>query len=146
MSKQQVFYIHGGNAYSDYDTFLQHLQTKTIRDLPWTEERKKWSATLVERLGDSYEVFKPTMPNQVNAKYIEWKIWFERHFEYLRDDVILIGWSQGGYFLSKYLIENDTPFTIKALFWSRHHLNQRILGVRMVVTLLLTSVGWQNWQ
>jgi predicted alpha/beta hydrolase family esterase len=30
--------------------------------------------------------------------------------------VILVGWSQGGYFLAKYLTEQDTTFIIKGLF------------------------------
>jgi len=56
------------------------------------------------------------MPNKQNAQYKEWKIWFERHFEYLHDDILLIGWSLGGYFLLKYLIEETLPFSIKHLF------------------------------
>lgn len=87
-----------------------------IRDLPGSEPLKKWSGTFREDLGDAYEVFMPAMPNSQNAKYEEWKIWFERYFEYLHDGVILVGWSQGGYFLAKYLIENEPPVTIKALF------------------------------
>ncbi len=113
--KQQVFYIHGGSAFSDYGSFLEYLKTKTIRDLPGAEVLKKWSGTFREDLGDEFEVFMPSMPNSQNAKYEEWKIWFERHFEYLHDGVILVGWSQGGYFLAKYLIENELPFTVKAL-------------------------------
>lgn len=115
-SKKQVFYIHGGSAYSNYEAFLETLQHKTIRDLPSLEVIKKWPETLREQLGDTYEVFMPAMPNSQNAKYLEWKIWFERHFEYLHDDIIMVGWSQGGYFLVKYLLENTPPFTIKALF------------------------------
>lgn len=116
MNKQQVLYIHGGSAFSQYDNFLSHLQTKTIRDLPGETELKKWSSTLRDRLGDEYEVFMPSMPNSQNSKYEEWKIWFERHFEYLQGEVILMGWSQGGYFLEKYLTENTVPFTVKALY------------------------------
>jgi predicted alpha/beta hydrolase family esterase len=114
-SKKQVFYIHGGEAYSNYADFLDNLRTKEIRNLPWSEQLKKWTGTLVEDLGDEYEVFTPSMPNSGNAKYEEWKIWFERHFEFLRDGVVLLGWSQGGYFLVKYLIENELPFQPSAL-------------------------------
>ena len=114
--KQQVFYIHGGNAYSKYESFLEHLKTKEIWDLPDAEGFKKWSSDFREELGEEFEVFMPAMPNKQAAKYEEWKIWFERHFQYLRDDVILVGWSLGGYFLAKYLIENELPFKIKALF------------------------------
>jgi predicted alpha/beta hydrolase family esterase len=113
--KQQVFYIHGGEAFSDYNKFLQHLRTKEIRNLPGSVEIKKWTGTLREDLGEDFEVFTPSMPNSHNAKYEEWKIWFERHFEYLNDGVILLGWSQGGYFLSKYLTENSLPVKVKHL-------------------------------
>lgn len=114
--KKQVFFIHGGSAYTNYADFLKHLQTCELRKLPGQEALKKWTGTLEESLGEEYEVFMPSMPNSQNAKYEEWKIWFERHFDYLHDDIILVGWSQGGYFLTKYLVENNFPFTIKALF------------------------------
>lgn len=116
-SKQQILYIHGGDAFSDYNNFLSFLQNIPVRNLPGTEDKPFWSKTAWDKLTEEgYEVFTPTMPNKINAKYEEWRIWFERYFEYLNDDVILIGWSLGGYFLAKYLVENKTPFTIKALF------------------------------
>lgn len=113
--KNQVFYIHGGNAYSKYDDFIADLCTRPIRDLPGVERPKVWVDSLREDLGDDFEVFMPSMPNKQNAKYLEWKIWFERHFEYVRDGVDLVGWSQGGWFLAKYLIENETPFAVRRL-------------------------------
>lgn len=114
--KQQVFYIHGGSAYSDYDAFLDSLRSDIPRDLPNLPKMKKWSETLREDLGEGFEVFTPRMPNSQNAKYIEWKLWFERHFEYLDQDVILVGWSLGAYFFVKYLLEEDPlPFSVKAL-------------------------------
>ena len=116
--KQQVFYIHGGNAFSDYQDYISYLKTREIRDLPSSERTKKWSSTLAEDLGENFEVFTPAMPNKQSAKYQEWKIWFERHFEYLSDNLILIGGSLGGYFLAKYLVENDLPFKLKTtLLW-----------------------------
>jgi predicted alpha/beta hydrolase family esterase len=116
MQKQQVVFIHGGSAYSNYEDFLTFLRNKPLRDLPWIEPLKKWTSTLRDDLGESYEVFMPSMPNSQNAKYGEWKCWFERYFEYLHDDVILVGWSLGGYFLVKYLLEEEIPFQIKSLF------------------------------
>ena len=113
--QQQVFYIHGGSAYSQYDAYLENLKRKPIRNLPGVEQMKKWPSTLAAALGEDFQVFQPAMPNSDNAKYEEWKIWFERHFEYLQDDIILVGWSQGAYFFAKYLSENNPPFTIKAL-------------------------------
>ena len=115
MSKKQIFYIHGGSAYSDYEAFLSDLRNEPIRDLPGSEPFKKWTDTLKEELSE-YDVFKPTMPNSKNAKYEEWKIWFERYIPHLNDGLICVGWSQGGYFFAKYLIENPAPVKIKALF------------------------------
>lgn len=113
--KKQVFYIHGGDSYSDHDAFLDDLRARIPRDLPNLPKPKKWTETFRDDLGPEYEVFMPSMPNSQNSKYEEWKIWFERHFEYLEGDLILVGWSQGGMFLNKYLIEEELPFAVKAL-------------------------------
>lgn len=94
---------------------MDDLRARIPRDLPSLPKRKKWTETFRDDLGDEYEVFMPSMPNSQNAKYEEWKIWFERHFEYLDGEVILVGWSQGGMFFSKYLTEEEFPFSIKAL-------------------------------
>ncbi len=113
--KKQVFYIHGGSAYSNYEAFLNDLKNEPIRDLPGAQPFSKWSDILPKELAD-YDLFKPSMPNSKNAKYQEWKIWFERYIAHLRDGLVLVGWSQGGYFLTKYLIDNPAPVEIKALF------------------------------
>ena len=112
--KQQVVYIYGGESYLNHDDFLERLRTKPVWELPWEPKKGKWSAALPEELGSDYEVFMPVMPNKQNAKYEEWKIWFERHFEYLRDGAILVGCSLGAMFLYKYLIENTLPFKARA--------------------------------
>lgn len=117
--KQQVFYIHGGNAYSKYESYLEHLRTKEMWHMPKegeSEVSKKWMDTFVEDLGDEYQVIGPQMPNKQNARFVEWSIWFERHFEYVNDGVILIGHSLGAMFLAKYLSKNDLPFRPKAIF------------------------------
>lgn len=113
--KQQIFYIHGGDSYSDHDAFLDDLRALIPRDLPSLPKRIKWTETFREGVGEAYEVFMPSMPNSQNATYEEWKIWFERHFDYLEGEIILVGWSLGGMFFSKYLTEEEFPFSIKAL-------------------------------
>lgn len=113
--KKQVFYVHGGDSYSSHDVFLNDLKARIPRDLPSLPKRSKWTETLRDDLGEAYEVFMPSMPNSQNAKYEEWKIWFERHFEYLDQSVILVGLSLGAMFLAKYLSNNDTPFDVSAL-------------------------------
>ena len=110
---QQVFYIHGGSAYDRYEDYLEYLRTTPID--PHGVPPERWSRTLAEDLGEGYDVIAPTMPNKYNAKYDEWKIWFERHFAFLHDEVILVGWSLGGLFLAKYLAEHTVPFTVRGL-------------------------------
>ena len=56
------------------------------------------------------------MPLPDNSKYEEWKIHFERHFPYLKDNIILIGASLGGIFLAKYLSENKFPRKILSTY------------------------------
>ncbi len=111
---KQVFFIHGGSAYSRYDDFLEALKTKELRSVTG-ESSERWSDNLRRDLGGQTELFQPRMPNADNAQYQEWQIWFERHFSYLLDGVILVGWSLGGMFLAKYLLENDLPFRPSAL-------------------------------
>ena len=56
------------------------------------------------------------MPNKINAKYNEWKLWFEKIAPLLDDEVALVGHSLGGSFLAKYLAENHFPKRIRGLF------------------------------
>jgi hypothetical protein len=115
--KRQVLFIHGAEAFSKYEDLLRWLKTVPLENPFAAEERpKNWKHTLEEELGDEFELAFPSMPNKQNAKYEEWKIWFERHFEFLRDGVVLMGWSQGGYFLAKYLSENKMPVSVGILF------------------------------
>lgn len=114
--KKPLIFIHGGTAYTNYEAFLNDLRTKTLRDLPGSEPKVRWTDTLATDLGNGFEVFKPRMPNSQNAKYLEWKIWFERYLALTPGEVILVGWSQGGYFLAKYLLEESYTTTISALY------------------------------
>ncbi len=114
--KTQIVYIHGGTAYRNYEMFLENLRTEPIDDFFGILKRKKWKETLREEFGSTCDVFYPSMPNTQNARYIEWKIWFERYFELINGEIILIGHSQGAYFLAKYLSENQTPFPIRKLY------------------------------
>lgn len=113
--KKQVVFIGGGDSYSNYDDYVQALKNAPLRN-PLGEKSKRWTDTLREDLGDDYELYMIPMPNTDNAVYAEWKIWFEKYFEYFRDGVILVGWSLGGMFLAKYFSEENTPFAIRALF------------------------------
>ena len=109
---KQLFVIHGGDAFPTYEEYIEYLKKETV-DL---RRGKGWKAGLQEALGEGYEVIQPRMPNSMNAKYLEWRIWFEKFFPYIKDGVILLGHSMGGIFLAKYLSENEFPYKVLATF------------------------------
>ncbi len=109
----QVIVIHGGTTYANYDDFLRDLATKTVH-LDRLTYKPMWKERLQQNLGNQYQVLLPAMPNKTNAKYNEWKLWFDRIAEVAADGCILVGHSLGGIFLAKYLSENTFPKKIAA--------------------------------
>lgn len=114
--KKQVVLIHGGDTWETYEQYLEYLKNREIDFEKHGLRKDDWQGNLGERLGDNYQVIRPEMPSKRNAKYLEWKIWFEKFFPFLNDEVILVGSSLGGTFLAKYLAENQFPKKIKAIF------------------------------
>jgi predicted alpha/beta hydrolase family esterase len=111
--KIQVLIIHGGMTFKNKKDYLQWLKTREIS----IEQEKNWSNEYLRKeLGKNFQIIKPRMPLADNAHYDEWKIHFERHFPYLKDNVILIGNSLGGIFLAKYLSENKFPRKILSTY------------------------------
>jgi len=112
--KRQVICIHGGETFDSYKEYFSFLKKyKLNKD---NLIKKRWANFLEENLGKNFEVLLPKMPNPLNAKYSEWKIWFKKLFPFLYKETILIGGSLGGIFLVKYLSENKFPKKIKGLF------------------------------
>ncbi len=118
--KKQIVFIHGGgnfDADDDYLEYLKNLEFHPDKDKELRESSaKRWNNSLEEKLGEGFEVIAPAMPNVNNAKYKEWKIWFEKLFPHLQDGVVLVAHSLGGIFLAKYLSENDLPKKIRATY------------------------------
>lgn len=112
--KKQVIVIHGGDTFETYEDYFNHLKNYQIESLDYFK-RKDWKNSLQDRLGEDFEVIAPQMPNRKNARYEEWKIWFEKIIPLLNDEVILVGHSMGGIFLAKYLSENNFPKKIISL-------------------------------
>ena len=111
--KAQILMIHGGMTFKNRKNYLKYLKTRNIS----LESKKTWSKEYFdEELGKKFQIIRPRMPLQDNAQYEDWKIWFERHIPYLKNNVILIGGSLGGIFLAKYLSENKFPRKILATF------------------------------
>lgn len=112
--KQQIVTIHGGTTFDNHDDFIAYLKNRDVT-IDNFKPRTDWKSSLQKNLGDAFEALSPGMPNGGNARYEEWKIWFERMIPFLNDSAILIGHSLGGIFLAKYLSENIFPKSIRAL-------------------------------
>ncbi len=86
--------------------YLHYLRTKDVS----IEPRINWAGDYLEdKLGKKFKVIRPRMPKREDAKYAEWKIFFERYIPFLKGKFILVGSSLGGIFLAKYLSENRLP-------------------------------------
>jgi len=104
--KTQILFIHGGETFKSQKDYLHFLKARSVS----FESFDKWSdGYLTKKLGKDFEIARPRMPLQDNAKYVDWKIAFERYIPLLANDFILIGNSLGGIFLAKYLSENKLP-------------------------------------
>ncbi len=114
--KKQILVIHGGDTFNTYEEYLAYLKNYQIDFERYRTHKKDWKANLDIALGDDFKIIFPDMPNKRNAKYLEWKIWFEKFIPYLEAEATLVGSSLGGTFLTKYLSENKFPKKIKALF------------------------------
>lgn len=114
VEKKQVIHIHGGEAWQSYEDYFDFLREYEIAD-PNEEPAKKWRDSLVDDLGEDWKIIFPCMPSAWNAKYVEWKLWFEKYIPYMRDGVVFIGHSLGGVFLAKYLAEETLPCTVGSL-------------------------------
>ncbi|MBI2984645.1 MAG: alpha/beta fold hydrolase [Candidatus Kerfeldbacteria bacterium] len=111
---RQVVVVHGGDSFDRYGQYLRMLKTTPV-SLQSFLPRPGWKNNLPRDLGRGWQVLLPQMPNKFNARYREWEVWFERMRPFVKPDVILIGHSQGGIFLAKYLSEHHFPKRIQAL-------------------------------
>ena len=109
--KKQLLVIHGAESFDSYEGYLEYLRTAT-QSLEGMK-RNGWKDGLPAVLPE-YDVYRPAMPCQQNAKYSEWKIWFDKILPLLDDGVALVGHSTGGIFLAQYLSENKSPRAIRS--------------------------------
>ena len=137
--KKQIVVIHGGDLYDTYEEYIDSLKNKELN----FERLKRdgWKETLAEKLGEGFEVIMPKMPNSTNARYLEWKIWFEKLIPFLEEEVVLMGHSLGGMFLTKYLSENEFPKKIRATFLVSSPYDDKESGESLVDFVLPASLG-----
>ncbi len=122
--KKQVLIIGGGEVFKKYSDYLGYLREYEINSLENTDFQD-WKRKLGEDLGEKFEVIYPKMPCKVNAKFLEWKIWLEKYFPFLKKDIVLIGHSLGAAFLLKYLAKNKFPVPVSQL-----HLVAAPIGIK----------------
>lgn len=110
--KKQIVIIGGGDTFETYEEYLKFLRECKLD--PSDFYKKGWKKRLADHLGDRFDVLSTQMPNNSNAKYLEWKIWFDKYVPYFKNNVTFVAHSLGGLFLAKYLSENDIPQKILA--------------------------------
>lgn len=111
--RTQIVIINGGMTFKNKKEYLDFLKKRKVS----IKEKIRWTDNyLNKQLGKSFDIIRPRMPLQDNAKYKEWKIHFERHFPQLRNNLLLIGSSLGGVFLAKYLSEHKFPKKILSTY------------------------------
>ena len=143
----QVIFIHGGMTFKSHRDYLRYLKTKKAK----LGEINYWSGRfLTQALGRKFQITRPRMPQQDDAKYAEWKIAFERYVPLLKNNVILIGASLGGIFLAKYLSEHKFPKKLLSVYLVctpfDHHLPTEDLvgGFRLKKDLSLLQKNCKN--
>lgn len=104
---KQIVVINGGTTFPSYEEYLTNLKNSPI-NYERLLASQDWKQTLKSHFPDD-DVLLTSLPNKQNAKYLEWKIVFEKILPLLYGDYILIGHSLGGIFLAKYLHENQLP-------------------------------------
>lgn len=130
MKKTDILHIHGGTTFKNRKDYLNYLKNhKSV----YMEPKVRWSGKyLDESLGNKYRIIRPEMPMKDDAKYEDWKIYFERHLPLLNKEYILIGVSLGGIFLSKYLSENKLKNKPKAVFLVAPPFDNTVIGEDLV--------------
>ncbi|MFA6076713.1 MAG: hypothetical protein WC735_01415 [Candidatus Paceibacterota bacterium] len=135
-NKTQIFYMHGGMTFKNRKDYLSYLKNKKIS----TEKKIRWSDDYLDKeLGKNFEIIRPRMPLQEDAKYEDWKIFFERYFPFLRNNLILIGASLGGIFLAKYLSEHKFPKKILSTYLICPPFDDTVMGEDLVGGFKLKS-------
>ena len=105
-------FIDGGESCSSHEEYMNWMSTTAVE---WNiepyairEEKKKWKTELAKKLvGKGNLVYLPGFPNPQNAKYEEWKIFFDAWIKNIsiQGNIVFIGTSLGGNFLLTYFGE-----------------------------------------
>ena len=108
MTKTNIIIIHGGMNFKNYNDYLFWLENEwefeySKKDNVNWKNNDKFLKRFSKR---KFNIIVPKMPNNLNAKYRDWEIVFNKIIKKFSGDTILIGHSLGGIFLPKFLSEN----------------------------------------
>jgi predicted alpha/beta hydrolase family esterase len=104
MEKPTLVILHGGEAFDTDADYLAAIQNWNVRFYDGTSG---WKTEFYHELSDRFNVLLPTFPCKQNAKYAEWKLFFEKFAPSLDPETtVYVGHSLGGIFLAKYFSEN----------------------------------------
>lgn len=135
-TKPQILMIHGGMTFKNQKDYLSYLKNKDIK----LDKKPRWSEDYIDKeLGKKFQIIKPRFPLQDNAKYEDWKVWFERYIPFLNNNVILVGGSLGGIFLAKYLSENKFPKKLLSVYMICPPFDNTVMGEDLVGGFKLKS-------
>ena len=113
--KANVIFIGGGEVFETKEQYQSWLKSPESNFTQFKTNAnysgKDWKSTL-KSIFDSENVqfIEPIMPNKSNAQYEDWKIIFEKILPFINPNSILIGYSLGSIFLTKYLAENKVAY------------------------------------
>jgi hypothetical protein len=108
-------FIHGGESFKTDRDYIEWLTTTGVEwnHDPYTEweNKRKWREDIAQSLTNRWDlVYMPEFPSKQNAKYDEWKLFFDAWIRAIKIqwEVTLIGNSLGGCFLLKYFSEHTS--------------------------------------
>lgn len=107
-----LIFIHGGESFTNHTEYLHWIQTTAVewnmKPFEVIEEKKRWKLEIAKKATAAGDlVYIPDFPNPQNAKYDEWKLFFDAWISRIQieGELVLIGTSLGGCFLLKYFSE-----------------------------------------
>jgi len=113
MAQKHVIIIHGGSCWALYEDYIKDFKrSKFEADF---SPIFGWQKQMQKHLGSGFKVLLPKMPNWRNARYQEWKIWFEKAIVTSGNTPIVVGHSLGAIFLVKYFSETTRPRKVKGI-------------------------------
>ncbi|MFP4401605.1 MAG: alpha/beta hydrolase [Candidatus Nanoarchaeia archaeon] len=110
----QVVYIHGAEIFATHEEYIEYLQQQRVKLTSF----RKWNREyLKEELEVIAQFIRPNLPRgNCNPHYDEWEIFFTNLLKELNHNIILIGCSLGGIFLSKYLSKHKVDKNFISLY------------------------------